>query len=81
MKFRGRSDGDKMTDIDRKIAQLRRLLYSTHYEDYDFIYLPVPDALTIVQLLEDYRMERQNAEAIKRKNDLPEVRGTDLREG
>ena len=44
-----------MTDIDRKIAQLRRLLYATHYEDYDFIYLPVPDALTIVRILEDYR--------------------------
>ena len=29
-----------MTDIDRKIAQLRRLLYATHDEDYDFIYLP-----------------------------------------
>ena len=70
-----------MKDIDRKIAQLRRLLYATHFEDYDFIYLPAPDALTIVQLLEDYRRERQNAEAIKRENDLPEMRGTDLREG
>ena len=70
-----------MKDIDRKIAQLRRLLYATHFEDYDFIYLPASDALTIVRLLEDYRRERQNAEAIKRENDLPEVRGTDLREG
>ena len=70
-----------MNDLDRKIDQLRRLLYATHYEDYDFIYLPVPDALTIVQLLEDYRRERQNAEATKGKNDLPEMRGTDLREG
>ena len=44
-----------MNDLDRKIDQLLRLLYATHYEDYDFIYLPVPDALTIVRLLEDYR--------------------------
>ena len=70
-----------MTDLDRKIAQLRRLLYATHYEDYDFIYLPAPDALTIARLLEDYRRERQNAEAIKRENDLPEMLGADLREG
>ena len=55
-----------MTDVDRKIAQLRRLLYATHYEDYDFIYLPVPDALTIVQLLEDYRRERQKHDAENR---------------
>ena len=44
-----------MNDLDRKIDQLQRLLYATHYEDYDFIYLPVPDALTVVRLLEDYR--------------------------
>ena len=70
-----------MSDLDRKIAQLRKLLYVTHDDDYDFIYLPAADALTIVRLLEDYRRERQNAEAIKRENGLPEVRGTDLREG
>ena len=44
-----------MNDLDRKIDQLRRLLYATHYKDYDFIYLPAPDALTIVRLLEEYR--------------------------
>ena len=44
-----------MKDVERKIKQLRRLIDATHYEDYDFIYLPVPDAITIVQLLEDYR--------------------------
>jgi hypothetical protein len=68
-----------MTELDRKIEQLRRLLYATHYENYDFIYLPAADALTIVRLL-DYRRSK-NAEANRRKNDLPEVRGTDLREG
>ena len=49
-----------MNDLDRKIDQLQRLLYATHYEDYDFIYLPVPDALTIVQLLEEYRRKGQD---------------------
>jgi hypothetical protein len=52
-----------VTDVDRKIDQLRRLLYATHYEDYDFIYLPVPDARTIVRLLEEYRRdENERAE-------------------
>ena len=49
-----------MKYIDRKIAQLRRLLYATHFEDYDFIYLPASDALTIVRLLEDYRRKEQD---------------------
>ena len=52
-----------MTDVDRKIAQLRRLLYATHDEDYDFIYLPASDARTIVRLLEEYRRdEKERAE-------------------
>jgi hypothetical protein len=49
-----------VTDLDRKIAQLRRLLYATHYEDYDFIYLPVTDAITIVRLLEEFRRKEQD---------------------
>lgn len=44
-----------MTDLERKIDQLRRLLQTAHYENYDFVYLPVGDALTVVELLEDYR--------------------------
>lgn len=44
-----------MTDLDRKIEQLRRLLQTAHYENYEFVYLPVGDALTVVELLEDYR--------------------------
>lgn len=52
-----------MTDIDRKIAQLRKLLYATHDEDYDFIYLPASDARTIVQLLEEYKRREQEHDA------------------
>lgn len=44
-----------MLNVDRKIEQLRRLLQTAHYENYDFVYLPVGDALTVVELLEDYR--------------------------
>jgi hypothetical protein len=61
-----------MTELDRKIEQLRRLLYATHYENYDFIYLPAADALTIVRLL-DYRRSK-NAEANRRKNELSQMR-------
>ena len=42
-------------DLNRKIDQLRQLLQTANYENYDFVYLPVGDALTVVQLLEDYR--------------------------
>ena len=64
-----------MTDLDRKIKQIRRLLQTAHYENYDFIYLPVGDALTVAQLLEDYRRLKgggNNAEAI-RKAPVPKV--------
>ena len=61
-----------MNDLDRKIDQLRRLLYVTHDDDYDFIYLPAADALTIVRLL-DYRRSK-NAEANRRKNELSQMR-------
>ena len=44
-----------MLRVDRKIEQLRRLLQTAHYENYDFVYLPVGDAVTVVELLEDYR--------------------------
>ena len=42
-------------DLNRKIDQLRQLLQTANYENYDFVYLPVGDALTVVELLEDYR--------------------------
>lgn len=44
-----------MSNVDRKIEQLRRLLQTAHYENYDFVYLPVGDALTVVELLEEYK--------------------------
>ena len=58
-----------MTDLDRKIKQIRRLLQTAHYENYDFIYLLTGDALKIVQLLEDYRRLKggnKSAEAVRK---------------
>ena len=43
-----------MTDLERKVAQLRRLIRTAHEENYDFVYLPVGDAKVIVRLLEVY---------------------------
>ena len=44
-----------MSDLERKIDQLRRLLQTAHYENYDFVYLPVGDAVTVVEFLEEYK--------------------------
>ena len=52
-----------MKDLDRKIRQLRKLLSATSKSAYDFIYLPAPDALTIVQLLEEYKRREQEHDA------------------
>ena len=43
-----------MTDRERKVTQLRRLIRTAHEENYDFVYLPVGDAKVIVRLLEVY---------------------------
>lgn len=42
-----------MTDRERKVKQLRHLIKVAHEENYDFVYLPVGDAKTIVRLLEE----------------------------
>lgn len=42
-----------MTDRERKVKQLRRLIAVAHAENYDFVYMPVGDAKTIVRLLEE----------------------------
>lgn len=41
-----------MTDAERKVKQLKRLIKTAHNENYDFVYVPVGDAKTIVRLLE-----------------------------
>ena len=40
-----------MKDAERKVKQLRRLIETAHAENYDFVYMPVGDAKTIVKLL------------------------------
>jgi len=42
-----------MTDRERKVKQLRHLIKVAHEENYDFVYLPVGDAKTVVRLLEE----------------------------
>ena len=48
-----------MTDIDRKLKQLRSLIATAHYENYDFVFMPVGDAKTIVRLLEELKKNRE----------------------
>lgn len=42
-----------MTDRERKVRQLQKLIKAAHNENYDFVYLPVGDAKTIIRLLEE----------------------------
>ena len=42
-----------MTDRERKVRQLKKLIKAAHNENYDFVYLPVGDAKTIIRLLEE----------------------------
>lgn len=42
-----------MTDRERKVRQLRKLIKAAHNENYDFVWLPVGDAKTIIRLLEE----------------------------
>ena len=59
-----------MTDRERKVKQLRHLIKVAHEENYDFVYLPVGDAKTVVRLLEEQEivLERggKSAEAVRK---------------
>jgi hypothetical protein len=57
-----------MTDRERKVRQLRKLIKAAHNENYDFVYLPVGDAKTIIRLLEEQEIvlvEQDGKEAKK----------------
>ena len=41
-----------MTDTERVVLRLKRLIKAAHNENYDFIYIPVGTAKLIVRLLE-----------------------------
>ena len=49
-----------MTDTERVMARLRRLIKAAHNENYDFIYIPVGTAKLIVRLLEDQQKEAKD---------------------
>lgn len=42
-----------MTDRERVVKKLRQLIKTAHAENYDFIYIDVGKAKTIVRLLEE----------------------------
>lgn len=42
-----------MTDRERVVKKLRQLIKAAHEENYDFVYLDVGKAKTIVRLLEE----------------------------
>lgn len=42
-----------MTDRERVLNRLRRLIDAAHEENYDFVYIPVGTAKVIVKLLEE----------------------------
>lgn len=42
-----------MTDIERVLNRLKRLIKAAHEENYDFVYIPVGTAKVIVRLLEE----------------------------
>ena len=45
--------GDGMTDTERVIARLKKLVKAAHNENYDFVYIPVGTARVIIRLLEE----------------------------
>lgn len=47
-----------MTDRERVIGRLRRLIRTAHNENYDFVYIPVGTAKVIVRMLEEQEAER-----------------------
>ena len=46
-----------MTDRERVVQRLRKLIKAAHNENYDFIYIPVGTAKVIVPLLEDLQIQ------------------------
>ena len=45
-----------MTDRERVVQRLRKLIKAAHSENYDFVYIPVGTAKVIVRLLEDQQI-------------------------
>ena len=45
--------GDSMTDTERVVNRLKKLVKAAHNENYDFVYIPVGTARVIIRLLEE----------------------------
>ena len=46
-----------MTDRERVVQRLRKLIKAAHSENYNFVYIPVGTAKVIVRLLEDQQIQ------------------------
>ena len=46
-----------MTDRERVVARLKKLVKAAHNENYDFVYIPVGTAKLIIRLLEDQQIQ------------------------
>ena len=46
-----------MTDRERVVAKLKKLVKAAHNENYDFVYIPVGTAKLIIRLLEDQQIQ------------------------
>ena len=42
-----------MTDTERVVNRLKKLIKTAHNENYDFVYIPVGTARVIIRLLEE----------------------------
>lgn len=51
-----------MTDRERVVKKLRALIRTAHNENYDFIYIDVGKAKTIVRLLEEQNIKLEEDE-------------------
>ncbi len=66
-----------MTDRERVVNRLKRLIKAAHNENYDFIYIPVGTAKLIVKMLEE--QVRNYDETIKQAILLGDHSGTQFR--
>lgn len=57
-----------MTDRERAVSQLKHLIQTAHDENYDFVYIPVGNAKTIVRLLETQEIKLEKGGSIDGKS-------------
>ena len=63
-----------MTDRERVVNRLNKLIKAAHNENYDFVYIPVGTAKLIVKLLDNMPIVLQKGDRIL----IPERGGMDI---